>query len=182
MKLINPSEISGKILTLLDESDKFAILVSPYFKISKWFRLTKKIEQLKSRNIPLYVFARAGENNKDTFYELNQNNIDFQVIPDLHCKLYLNEKNGIVTSLNLLLNSEINALEIGYITESEEELNELLNFCKRYLKFDINEDQSVDIDDIIDSIQDKLEKHEIYKRINIWLEEDSLRINTGINK
>ena len=187
MKLINPSEISGKILTLLDESDKYAILVSPYCKISKWFRLTKKIEQLKSRKIPLYVFVRAGEKNNNTFNDLNQNKIDFQVISNLHCKLYLNEKYGIVTSLNLLLNSEINSLEIGYITENEQELSELLKFCKRYLNFDIDsqsihdEDQCTDIQDIIDSIQDKLEKHEIYKRINIWMEKDSLRVNTGIN-
>lgn len=179
MKFINPSEISGKIMTLLDESDKFAILVSPYCKISKWYKLTKKIEQLKSRNIPLYVFVRAGEEN--TCNDLNKINIDFQVIPNLHSKMYLNEKYGIVTSLNLLLSSEINSLEMGYITETEEELNELFNFCKRYLNFDINEDQCTDIDNVIDSIQDKLEKHEIYKKINIWLEKDSLRINTGIN-
>lgn len=188
MKFINPSEISGKIITLLDESDKFAILVSPYCKISKWYRLTKKIEQLKSRDIPLYVFVKAGEDNINTFEDLNKNNINFQKIPDLHCKLYLNEKYGIVTSLNLLLNSEINSLEMGYITETEQELNELKNFCIRYLKFDVDtqsylEDRCAEIDDIMNSIKDRLNEEDIYKNIKVWVNDGdwTLSINTRIN-
>ena len=39
MKLIKPSEISAKILTLLDESNERVILVSPYMKIPKWDKL-----------------------------------------------------------------------------------------------------------------------------------------------
>ncbi|MCK4654040.1 MAG: hypothetical protein KAU01_06320 [Candidatus Cloacimonetes bacterium] len=168
-------------MTLLDESDKFVVLVSPYFKISKWYKLIKKMEQLKSRNIQLNVFVRAGDENINTFKDLNKIDIDFQVIPNLHCKLYLNEKYGIITSMNLLLNSEINSLEIGYITETEQELNELLNFCKRYLKFYIDEDQCTDIDDIIDSINYRLNKEDMYKSIKVWVDDWTLRINTGIN-
>ena len=84
-------------------------------------------------------------------------------------------------ALNLLLSSEINSLEIGYIIETEEELNELLNFCKRYLKFDIDEDQCTDIDDIIDSINVRLNKEDIYKNVKVWVDDWTIRINTGIN-
>ena len=38
VKLINPSAISARILTLLDESDERVIIVSPYMKISKWYK------------------------------------------------------------------------------------------------------------------------------------------------
>ena len=38
MKLIKPTEISARILTLLDESDERVIIVSPYMKISKWYK------------------------------------------------------------------------------------------------------------------------------------------------
>ena len=85
MKLIKPSEISGRILTLLDESDERVIIVSPYMKISKWYKFINKVDSLKSRKIP-----------------------------HLHNKPYLNERYGIVTYMKLLLRSAINSLEIGY--------------------------------------------------------------------
>jgi hypothetical protein len=50
----------------------------------------------------------------------------------------LNEKQAIVTSLNLLLSSEINSIELGYITESTEEHAELVEFCKRQLSIDFD--------------------------------------------
>ena len=188
MKFINPSEITGKILTLIEESDEFVVLVSPYFNISKWYKLLKKIEQLKDREVPLNVFVREGESNSKTFEDLEKANLDFKKIPDLHSKLYLSEKCGIVTSLNLLLNSEINSLEIGYITETEQELNELKSFCKRYLKFDVDTQsylgyRCTDIDDIIDSIKDRLDKENINENIRVWVEDDDwiLRIKTRIN-
>jgi hypothetical protein len=51
MKLIKPSEISAWILTLLDESDERVIIVSPFMKISKWYKIVKKINELKTRGI-----------------------------------------------------------------------------------------------------------------------------------
>ena len=51
MKLVKPSEISARILTMLDESDERVILVSPHMKIAKWYKLTKKLNELKSTRI-----------------------------------------------------------------------------------------------------------------------------------
>jgi hypothetical protein len=45
VKLINPSEISARILTLLDESDERVIIVSPYMKISKWYKFVNKVNE-----------------------------------------------------------------------------------------------------------------------------------------
>lgn len=131
MKLIKPSEISSKIMSLIEESDQFVILVSPYVKISKWYKLLKKIDNLKSRNIPFEFIIRAGEDA--TANELGSLSYKYSSIKDLHAKLYLNEKYAIVTSLNLLSSSDINSLEIGYQTETPEEYAELVDFCKRHL-------------------------------------------------
>ena len=126
MKFIKPSEISSKIMTLIEESDEFVIIVSPYVKISKWYKLLKKIENLKKRNIPMEFYVREDKNNYNSFNELNQFNLKFNAVSDLHAKLYINEKYAIVGSMNLLLSSEINSLEIAYQTESEKEYNEAI--------------------------------------------------------
>ena len=136
MKFIKPSEISSKIMSLIEETDEYIILVSPYVKISKWYKLLNKIDGLKSRNIPFKFFIREGDDNLNSALELEDLGYMFSEIPKLHAKLYLNEKQAIVTSLNLLLSSEISSIELGYITESQEEHAELVDFCKRQLSID----------------------------------------------
>lgn len=125
MKLIKSSEISARIFTLLDESYEWVILVSPYVKISKWYKLLKKLDELKSRGVLPEIYVREDPDNTTTYSDLDQLALPYKKIPHLHSKLYLNEKQGIVTSMNLLLSSEINSLEIGYITETWAEYYEL---------------------------------------------------------
>ena len=133
MELIKPSEISARILTLLEESDERVIIVSPYMKISKWYRLVNKINGLKARGIKMAIYVRGDPDNIATYRDLDQLALSFKKIPHLHSKLYMNERSGIVTSMNLLLSSEINSLEIGYATETWEEYNGLMDFYHRYI-------------------------------------------------
>jgi len=133
MELIKPSEISARILTLLDESDERVIIVSPYMKISKWFKLQKKLNELKSKKIIPELYVREDPENHATYRDLDQLELNYHRIPHLHAKLYMNEKSGIVTSMNLLLSSEINSLEIGYATETESDLENLLAYFYMYI-------------------------------------------------
>ena len=61
MKLIKPSQISGEILTLFEEADERVIIVSPYCKISKWYKLLSKLKSLIERNIKIEFYVREGE-------------------------------------------------------------------------------------------------------------------------
>lgn len=133
MELIKPTEISARILTLLEESDERVIIVSPYMKISKWYKLVNKINGLKARRIKMAIYVRDDPGNVATYRDLDQLVLPFKKIPHLHSKLYMNERSGIVTSMNLLLSSEINSLEIGYATETWEEYNGLMDFYHRYI-------------------------------------------------
>ena len=140
MKLIRPSEISAKILTLLEESDEWVILVSPYMKI-----------------------------------------------PHLHSKLYMNEKSGIVTSMNCLLSSEINSLEIGYSTETPQEYKELLHYYQRYIRDSapvhngiITDQPAADLKEIIHSIREELRK--TGKNSWFWFADKTLHISTGLTR
>ncbi len=186
MKLINPSEISAGILTLLDESDERVIIVSPYMKISKWFKFVHKMNGLRARNINIEIYVRDDPENKATYRDLDRLSLDYNKIPNLHSKLYMNEKSGIVTSLNLLLSSEINSLEIGYATESMDEYNELLGYFYRYIHFhktsqnDHATSQSIaDLEKMKFDIRKELEKSGL--NVSIWLNANTLRIVTDFN-
>ncbi|MEN8204122.1 MAG: hypothetical protein ABFS28_16105 [Bacteroidota bacterium] len=185
MKLINPSEISGKILTLLEQSDERVTIVSPYMKISKWYKLLNKLNDLKAKSIPIEIFVRDDPRNEETYQDLDQLDLEYQKIPHLHSKLYLNEKYGIVSSMNLLLSSEINSLEIGYVTETKQEHEKLIRYHHRYINTAIpvnlntKPGQFEDIEEIMSGVLDKLV--EIDKESWIWLDKNVLQINMGSN-
>jgi len=186
VKLIKPSEISASILTLLDESDEKVIIVSPYMKISKWYKFINKVNELKTRNIIIEIYVRDDPENKATYRDLDRLELEYKKIPHLHCKLYMNERYGIVTSMNLLLSSDINSLEIGYATEASTEYNELLGFYHRYIQSvepvhcdTIAGRPAADLKKVMRSIREELEK--TAKNSWLWLAENALHISTGRN-
>lgn len=178
MQLLKPGLISGEILTLLDEVDKKAIIVSPYVKIDKWHKLLKRFESLKQRNIEIEFYIREDKNNIESFEQVKNLGFTPIGIPDLHTKLYMNEKTAIVTSMNLLLSSEINSLDIGYKTETAKEYNELLDYYNRYIK-KIYNNSTTQYTDWRDKLYDKLT--ELFGQINMNGGENKLLIQTNNN-
>jgi hypothetical protein len=186
LKLIEPSEVSARILTLLDESDERVIIVSPYMKISKWYKLVNKIGRLKERKIHIEIYVRDDPGNEESFRDLDRLDLVYKKIPHLHCKIYMNERRGIVASMNLLLSSDINALEIGYATETETEYAKLLSFYYRYIHTGglvqcdtIAGRPAADLELVMDSIREKLTGPG--KDSWVWLEVSTLQITIGYN-
>lgn len=175
MIFLKPNSVSGEIMNLLDEAKEKVIIVSPYCKFDKWYRLTNKIKDLKSRGIEVEFYIR--DNEPETYEQVMNIGIKPICIPNLHSKLYLNEKYGIVTSMNLLLSSEINSLELGYKTESKQEYNELTDFYSTYLNKNIK-NSNIDLD-WIESLNSKL--LEKFSQIRIFENEGSLQIKTSSN-
>jgi hypothetical protein len=186
MKIIKPSEVSGSILTLLDESNERVILVSPYIKISKWFKFINKIKELENRKIMPKIYVRDDPENTATFRDLDHLELNYTKIPHLHCKLYMNERFGIISSMNLLLSSEINSLEIGYATETWTEYNELLAFYHRYIQTDelanrdaIDNPPFANQKKVVYGIKKELER--TVKSAWLWFAGNALHISTGLN-
>jgi hypothetical protein len=186
VKLIKPSEISARILTLLDESDERVILVSPYMKISKWYKIVNKINELKTRGIITEIYVRGDPDNTATYRDLEQLDLQYNMIPHLHSKLYLNEKYGIVTSMNLLLSSEISSLEIGYATETWAEYSDLLRFYHRHIHIGkpvhcdaVAGPSAADLKEIMYSIREELQR--TAKNSWPWLAGNTLHVSTGRN-
>lgn len=138
MHLIKPGQISGEIMTLIDEADKKLTIISPYCKVNKWYKFLKKIESARQRRIEIEFYVRKEE--IESIQEIK--NIGFVPIEieNLHCKIYINEKYAIVSSMNLLLSSEINSLDIAFKTNSKEEYEEIASFYERYIKKSLSKD------------------------------------------
>lgn len=132
MKLIKPHFISAEILTLLEEAEEKVIIVSPYCRFQKWHKLKDRLYSLENRGVATEFYIREGESA--TFEEVYSLGISPVEVKGLHCKIYMNEKQAIVSSMNLLLSSEIASIEIAYKTENEEEYLELLEYLNLYIR------------------------------------------------
>ena len=177
MQLIKPSNISGEIMTLMEEANKKVILVSPYCQFSYWKKLINRFQDLQHRNIEIEFYVR--EDQSKTIQEVEALNIIPILVPRLHAKLYFNEKYAIVSSMNLLKSSDDASLDIAYKTETESEYLELMDFYKRYLlkhKGNSN-NQSQDWGELL--YNDLCEAFQ--RDIDLSIEENKILFNTGLN-
>ncbi len=178
MKLLKPNNISGEIMTLLDEADEKVVIVSPYCKIDKWFKLLKKIKSLQDRNIHIEFYVRDGV--QETIEQVLNIGIEPILIPNLHAKIYMNEKTAIVTSMNLLLYSDINSLDIGYKTDTIEEYNELVEFYNRNIKLNSYQMNDPELFDWRNHIYETLNKG--CGKTRIYEENGGIKIYSGGNQ
>ncbi|MCB0408849.1 MAG: hypothetical protein KDD29_01440, partial [Flavobacteriales bacterium] len=132
MELINPAEISGKIMTLIDQAEKEIIIVSPYNKFRNWKKLTQRIKKAIDRGVKINWYIRKNvDNNANEIYQIGIQPIE---IENLHCKMYLNERHAVVTSMNLHEFSDASSIDIGYYITDNQKHNELMNFIDVYIK------------------------------------------------
>ena len=122
-KFLNSHHSVAELSDLLKNSEQFLIIISPYLKIPNNF---KKI--LKSLN-----FQKIdGRIIYDSRNPLKQDEIDFLMsikgiklfkCENLHAKCFINEKSGIITSMNLYEYSQTNNWEMGILFTRKDDAN-----------------------------------------------------------
>lgn len=124
-------EIASKIMTLIDLSNEHLVIVSPYVNFKRWDKMKSCLRRAIDRGVKLEFYIRENvDTDMEQFLELNIKPIRKE---NLHAKLYYNEQYGIVTSQNMIRYSDDYSIDIGYQTESREELSQLEDFRQRYL-------------------------------------------------
>jgi PLD-like domain len=119
-KFLDTAGVSFYLQQLINSADEKLILISPYLKISD--RLKQSITDKDLMKIDIRLIYGKTE------IELSENNwlkslksIRTSFCQNLHAKCYLNEKEAIITSMNLYDFSQINNNEMGiYVTKEED--------------------------------------------------------------
>lgn len=178
MELIAPSKVSGEIFSIIDEADEHLVLVSPYIQIVGWPKLSSRLKSVVNRGIKFRMYVRDGQKNLESIDQLQQLGITPYLIPNLHTKLYFNEKNALITSMNLLRSSDQHSLEIGHRIETKKEYDEIAEYYKRYIyPYESNKsDFSTTLDD---EIYNRLESN--FPKLKIFSNYNSMQIRTGYN-
>ena len=134
MKVLKPSAISAEIIDLIDLAQIEIVIVSPYNEITNWKKLIKRINQAQSRGVNIIWYSRKGTKQKypDEVWTIFK--IQPILLENLHAKIYLNEKTAVITSMNLCESSDINSIDVGLITESQDEYQDIYNYYETYIK------------------------------------------------
>lgn len=133
MKIIPPYQISSEIVNIIHQAKDYLILVSPFWDINKWESIKSELIYAQKRGVKIKTYVRMNSDNYKSWEQLEGIGIKPNLVKNLHAKLYFNENKGIVTSMNLLLSSNLSSIEFGALYDSENELNELKSFVKSYI-------------------------------------------------
>jgi phosphatidylserine/phosphatidylglycerophosphate/cardiolipin synthase-like enzyme len=120
LRLLRSHEISTAIINLIINAKENVYLISPYVKL--WNHLQQAISQALKRNVEVFVYIRADKlpDYEETCRSLLQLGASVYTVNLLHAKVYANDSECIVTSMNLLDFSASNSEEIAIHTSSGE--------------------------------------------------------------
>ena len=126
MQIINNDEFKIKLKELINKTNEYFYVVSPY--LSLWEEVIFELHNLVNKNIEVIVYTRDDKNNTDHLFQisiLEKIGIKVITIEQNHSKIYLNENNAIFGSMNF---TDGKSEEIGVITYTDDEYKKIYNF------------------------------------------------------
>ena len=132
MDFLTGKTLSDTIYDTLFKAEKELIIISPYIQLGDYLKDNVFKQLLNNTKLHILIgFGKStsnGEENckrEDIEYFLGFPNITMVYIPQLHGQYYANEKQSVITSMNLLDYSLENKVEFGVLAEKA--LTDLVN-------------------------------------------------------
>jgi len=117
IKFLNKERLIKELDGIFSGAEEFMYIVSPYVKLDSWLR--KNIKECSAEEFIL-VYGKKMMEQKSYYFFDDFADIDLFFHPDLHAKVYINEKFALVSSMNLYDYSLDNNIECGVLIPSEE--------------------------------------------------------------
>jgi phosphatidylserine/phosphatidylglycerophosphate/cardiolipin synthase-like enzyme len=119
MKFLNTSGLNYHIEELIKNSEKYLILISPYLKLNE--KIKYFLSEKSQNGVVIKIIYGKKKEIQDLNFFNSLKNTETLYLDNLHSKLYFNEKEAILTSLNLYDFSQINNYEMGIFFSKETE-------------------------------------------------------------
>lgn len=139
MEIIQPSDITAKILTIIDDAKESVVLVSPAFGFYKWDALLKRIENAKKRKVRTSFWVKEPLNKKEqiSIQEIESIGYKPRLVTNLNTCLYFNEHTAIVSTKPLTIDAvETHGLDFALRTENQLEYAQIMDFYEKFIKVD----------------------------------------------
>ena len=119
-KFLTTTGVSDRLEQIINNANDRLVIISPFLKINK--RIKELLEDRDRLKIDVRVVYGKNElQPEENIWLESMASIRTSFLEDLHAKCYLNEKEALVTSMNLYEYSQRNNYEMGIIVSIEEE-------------------------------------------------------------
>ncbi len=139
IEILNHSKTVARLIQLIQDAEKHLVLVSPYVSIDKLRALVRELQGALERKVHVQLVLRekdvsTGQSDplaSDALRMLHTSGMEVRLLKDLHAKVYLSEKNALLTSLNLLESSINNSIEVSaWLTAGTPEYRQLVEVLR----------------------------------------------------
>lgn len=124
-KFINTRKAVAAIEDLIKDAEDKLVLISPYLKLSKDFKELLTYRNSKDK-ITTIIFGKQELNPNEMKFLEGLQFVILKYNQDLHAKCYVNDKQMIITSLNLYEFSMANNKEMGVLIDLSDENDKTL--------------------------------------------------------
>lgn len=122
-KFLTGKHLEDAIYNIIWETESRLLIVSPFIKLDGYF---KELFDKHENNPKIHLILVFGKNEKEVRKSMSKTDFDYFkkflnvsiiYVPNLHAKYYGNEKQGVITSINLYDYSFKNNIEFGVYSQ-----------------------------------------------------------------
>lgn len=132
-RLYSDSHLNAILEEFIDQAKEILVFFSPYFKLQERLKDKLKVKMDDPKLRLVVVFGKNPDNptksmsREDFEFLKGFPNVTIKYEKRLHAKYYANEKEGMITSLNLHSYSQANNIEVGVVFSTKSLLKSFTN-------------------------------------------------------
>lgn len=174
-KFLTTSAINYHLENLINDSNERIILISPYLQLNE--RIKELLIDKNSLKTDIrIIYGKNKLKAKESEWLSNLEYIRTSFYKNLHAKCYMNEKNCIISSLNLYEFSQVNNKEMGILLtkkDDESAYKDTYDEAQRIIRNSTDEEKNIEkkiiAKDVI--INEKLSSSKIASKLKIKTDE-----------
>lgn len=136
VELLTAHHLPYRVVNIIENAQEFVVLVTAY--LSSWTHLDHSIKNTIARGVPVSLVMRAPdgakrdrEKREEEAKALEALGVKVHFVERLHAKAYVNEKEAIVTSFNLVSGSN-ESIELGVLIQDQGLVRDCISKIRGY--------------------------------------------------
>jgi hypothetical protein len=121
-KFLDGSGVQSALTDIIKNADQELCIISPYLKIP--IQTKNYLRSIDNKNLPVTIIYRSDFklSDEDLAFFNDLKNLELLHCENLHSKCYINEKEGLITSMNLHEHSQTHNWEMGIRFSKQDDL------------------------------------------------------------
>lgn len=127
-------EIEQQFYGLIRSASESIIFVTPFIEL--WVHLKEEMREAISRKVDIKFLIRedATPHRPEDLEWLHANKVKVYLVPNLHAKIYLNEKRILISSMNMHRTSIIDSKDFAMIVKNDDGAKKFREYVSRLIK------------------------------------------------